>query len=342
MATSSSWHGTLYFIGEKDLVSKEVSSYVKVGVVIGERDVESRAKEHQTGNPRELNIVESIESPFVQKLETHLKKEFVQLKVSSGEWLWLGSASLGALLSRARALNEQLVENQEAIRFALDAKLPGSLPPLELDDAIRAMGLRRAELADQIRFLRVETKKIFDEQQTVLSRLRERESPDAMPLPKRKYEEKASFSAQLLKKERPDWHAAFSVTTTSIQANFLTMTTTVSSEETLALFGLIPFDNLDTKSLPDEVAQNVLQDTRLAYESQISILEWEKNLLESQLLFIGRQHRGIEAVLSWKESSSTRFDKDRFLAEMPEEAQDFFVVKKARVLEQLPQFGVSH
>jgi hypothetical protein len=58
MATAA---GEIYFIGEKDLRSKEVTPYFKVGIVRenaenADRDSTQRLLEHQTGNPRELYI----------------------------------------------------------------------------------------------------------------------------------------------------------------------------------------------------------------------------------------------------------------------------------------------
>ena len=53
--------GEIYFIGEKDLRTKELTQYFKVGIVRenpenADRESTQRLLEHQTGNPRERCI----------------------------------------------------------------------------------------------------------------------------------------------------------------------------------------------------------------------------------------------------------------------------------------------
>jgi len=79
--------GEIYFIREKDLLTKEVSSYVKVGLVReGEdRGSEERASEHQTGNPRQLFVEKIIKTEAVSAVENMLHDHFASQRVS-GEW----------------------------------------------------------------------------------------------------------------------------------------------------------------------------------------------------------------------------------------------------------------
>ncbi len=56
--------GEVYFVSETDRLTKEVSSYVKIGLV-RERDGRSSAErldEHQTGNPRKLGLLEVVKT----------------------------------------------------------------------------------------------------------------------------------------------------------------------------------------------------------------------------------------------------------------------------------------
>ncbi len=59
--------GEIYFIREQDVLTKEISDYVKVGLVReGEdRDSDERASEHQTGNPRELSVYKVVKTAAV-------------------------------------------------------------------------------------------------------------------------------------------------------------------------------------------------------------------------------------------------------------------------------------
>jgi hypothetical protein len=83
MATAA---GEIYFIGEKDLRSKEITPYFKVGIVRenldnADRDSTQRLLEHQTGNPRELYIESVVKTELVELVETLLHKKFAPLGV---------------------------------------------------------------------------------------------------------------------------------------------------------------------------------------------------------------------------------------------------------------------
>jgi hypothetical protein len=82
--------GEIYFIGEKDLRTKELSQYFKVGIVQeneenSDRDSTQRLLEHQTSNPPELYIDSVVKTELVELAETPLHKKFPPLvSVASG------------------------------------------------------------------------------------------------------------------------------------------------------------------------------------------------------------------------------------------------------------------
>ena len=83
MATAS---GEIYFIGEKDLRTKEITPYFKVGIVREnadntDRDSTQRLLEHQTGNPRELYIESVVKTDLVELLESPHQSNQCQLHV---------------------------------------------------------------------------------------------------------------------------------------------------------------------------------------------------------------------------------------------------------------------
>jgi hypothetical protein len=85
--------GEIYFIGEKDLRTKELTQYFKVGIVRENsnnqsRDSTDRLSEHQIGNPRELYIESVVQTELVESVETLLHKQFAPLGVR-GEWMML-------------------------------------------------------------------------------------------------------------------------------------------------------------------------------------------------------------------------------------------------------------
>jgi hypothetical protein len=103
--------GEIYFIREKDLLTKEVSSYVKVGLVReGEdRGSEERASEHQTGNPRQLFVEKIVKTEAVSAVENMLHDHFANQRVS-GEWFDFDKGQLQECINMAET-------------FAADAKL---------------------------------------------------------------------------------------------------------------------------------------------------------------------------------------------------------------------------
>jgi hypothetical protein len=106
--------GEIYFIGEKDLRSKEVTPYFKVGIVRenpenADRDSTQRLLEHQTGNPRELYIESVVKTDLVELVETLLHKKFAPLGVR-GEWMLLNSSELVEVQQAAQNLAKEASE----------------------------------------------------------------------------------------------------------------------------------------------------------------------------------------------------------------------------------------
>jgi hypothetical protein len=111
MATAS---GEIYFIGEKDLRSKEFTQYFKVGIVRenpenADRDSTQRLLEHQTGNPRELYVESVVKTELVELVETLLHKKFAPLGVR-GEWMKLEAAELKEVKTAALELADEAKE----------------------------------------------------------------------------------------------------------------------------------------------------------------------------------------------------------------------------------------
>ena len=69
--------GTIYFVEERDLLGFTTPNYVKIGLVKDNekgRSSDDRKDEHQTGNPRSLVVVHSINTESnVSLLETMIK-----------------------------------------------------------------------------------------------------------------------------------------------------------------------------------------------------------------------------------------------------------------------------
>ena len=85
--------GSIYFLRERDYLSGETSPCVKIGLVRGNKPTEDRIAEHQTGNPRQILDYKTLESPFVEYLETQLHYRCAHRWIS-GEWFLLDQEEL--------------------------------------------------------------------------------------------------------------------------------------------------------------------------------------------------------------------------------------------------------
>lgn len=77
--------GTIYFIGERDLISGEETPYVKIGLTKLDRTGEEREADLKTGNPRELFVKHEEYVPLVHSVERALRYEF-RLQNVLREW----------------------------------------------------------------------------------------------------------------------------------------------------------------------------------------------------------------------------------------------------------------
>ena len=101
--------GELYFINETDFKTGERSEYYKIGIVrdITKRDSKNRLLEHQTGNPRKLELVKTLIISAVEKVETNLHYFFASNRVA-GEWMCFTDAELQKAYAKAEELSDEI------------------------------------------------------------------------------------------------------------------------------------------------------------------------------------------------------------------------------------------
>ena len=98
--------GEIYFIRERDRVSGKRTNYVKIGIVSdAERGSSERLNEHQTGNPRDLELHHVTPTPSPFRVEKFLHQRFGGNRVRS-EWF----ALMDKELSEAVQVSERLAK----------------------------------------------------------------------------------------------------------------------------------------------------------------------------------------------------------------------------------------
>ena len=73
--------GTIYFIRERNLITNEISPFVKIGMTALHRKTTERKNDLQTGNPRELFVSHEVKVPCVRAVETALRYRFLAQNV---------------------------------------------------------------------------------------------------------------------------------------------------------------------------------------------------------------------------------------------------------------------
>lgn len=111
--------GQLYFINEQDVHTGARTNYYKIGIVrdAAERDSKNRLLEHQTGNPRKLCIVESLNMPAVEAIETNLHYLFARNRVM-GEWMQFTESELQTAIAKAKDLAAEMSNNIDDFKRA--------------------------------------------------------------------------------------------------------------------------------------------------------------------------------------------------------------------------------
>lgn len=94
--------GELYVIGETDPRTGAEAPFVKIGIVRENenRTTDHRVKDHQTGNPRLLQVRGVVKSPMVERLETALHDRFAPFRIS-GEWFHMEADQVAEVLAVA-------------------------------------------------------------------------------------------------------------------------------------------------------------------------------------------------------------------------------------------------
>ncbi len=113
MANNTKKPGKIYFIEEEDQLGYPSSDYLKIGLIKTNgngRTVEDRKGEHQTGNPRSLIVVDSIETrASVSTLEAKVHQSLAMNRHRE-EWFIKPNGSIQPFVDEANSIKTQLEE----------------------------------------------------------------------------------------------------------------------------------------------------------------------------------------------------------------------------------------
>jgi hypothetical protein len=300
--------GRVYFMREVDLLSGIEFPYYKIGKVLNDKDVQKRLKEHQTGNPRGIQVVDEIQSRMVTRLETALHNLNAANRVHSGEWFYFpDSQDLEAVISRAKELNNDIELNAGAVSEAsVFAKNESNGEVRKADSELMDIAV---ELAGYIRSLKIvdglakNVKNAIAElpQDEAWSRVASYTSPAPT----------AKFSTTDFKKAHPDTYAEFTIKP-KLQTRF-------SLDNDLQFAELkVEYGNSHDNDWLSGISLEELHAEYLRLWSLKAELQWQSQDLESLIRQAVGDFDGIEGIVSWKRKNSLAFDASVLKAERPE------------------------
>jgi len=331
MATAS---GEIYFIGEKDLRTKELTRYFKVGIVRENssdegRNSTDRLSEHQTGNPRELYIESVVETELVESVETLLHKQFAPLGVR-GEWMMLNSDELTQVKAAAVVLAKEASEitadlhKSEKLSKAISDEV--TIPATEELLALHQIYLQSSAKLKSCNEMLDEIKDIFagaladedeDEEVEVFAKIQERKG-------------RAIFDTEAFKSKYLEIYNKFVDIEREVKgpANFAGVR---GNKPDFKKFDLNFSTLLDSfQPLVDKIEsgkekKEVLHGLSLEIRSSESEALWNKLKAESKIKVACGTHAGIEGVLKWvrTEKVTETLDKKALKEAHPELVAEF-------------------
>ena len=324
MASIATTEGSLYFLGDKDYLTGKLGPYVKIGIVRYDKPTKDRISEHQTGNPRQIIDLATVENiPFVEKIETLLHYHFNE-KWITGEWFKLSEKELPAVIKMANSLKKEQIKFQEALAKREDLKSKKSNTTkiksvgattnlhkawiknkLELDKSTKELNLARSELV-----ILAGNKGLID---------------GVLYISQTKASE--GLDKTLLKKEHNDLYNKFVTVEPSNVTGSLKIEGKLKLKdhfpELEKAAKLIPKENWNKSHLNNTAPiSKVLikaHDKFRHHQKQVKLLDWELFLIESRLMEIVGTNLGIEGVCTWERKLGSKkvFNETLFAKKHP-------------------------
>lgn len=312
--------GEIYFVRESILGSEGVSSFVKIGLVASPRTSEDRLKEHQTGNPRQLRNQEVVATGAVHRVEAMMHRIYAPHRVS-GEWFdFRDEALVLDAIERVKSLADDVAsftpifDKAQALadcRVADDAVALAATPELE------ALALRRSIAAGKLSLCKAVETTIKGKFVAAIAAGADVKGAAAekeiFPAPK--------FSVTALKKDHPDKHLEYLVTTVNYSRAFKFTLDEMPREQLDADFlGQLAVIEAAVEAVTSAKDAYKLNEPQLQVLQLAALAEWDLDLADAELKVAVGVSAGIEGICTWsgKDSKSIKFDIGRFAEEEPD------------------------
>ena len=314
--------GQLYFINEQDVTTRERTDYYKIGIVRDSagRNSKDRLLEHQTGNPRKLCIVETLDVPAVEAIETNLHALFARNRIF-GEWMRFTKTELENAINKAKDLAVEMKENIKDYELAEEFKNKKSngkkLESSEVSEKYHREILDFKGLVD-ICDENIKNYKIYIQGEI------ERGVDVSGRANRQQRAASKKFDEKLFESQYPELWKEYAVTKYSIAGSF--RITPVKNLN--ANFSLLNQEQVDSLNLFKEelISADFSLDSDLSlHEKYLAVVEinsylkWREEIASTKLRVMTGEYEGIEGICTWKreEKESQSLDKDKLRLEHP-------------------------
>ena len=320
--------GELYFIRERDFQTKEISRYVKIGLVRekDDRASQDRALEHQTGNPRELMIYRVIKTPAISEVENIVHGLFAPERVS-GEWFDFTEDKLAEAIETAQNLADEALLYENEIKTA--AKLSKVLSTQEIiKPSAEALAWHGA-------FLRAEAigkycAEFADGMRDVFREAIQRAEPVEHIAVMRERKDRKIFDPIAFELEYPDLYIQFTKRIKKI-APRLTWTRPKDFDKSISrlnpqlhAYGT-SLEGLTEQARKGKVSKELLHKHYLRLLGFGSRASWELDIAKANIQTICGDSAGIDGICKWSrvEKETKSFDQAAFIEALPDIAEKF-------------------
>lgn len=313
--------GEIYFLRERHLLSGLVNPYIKIGLVAWPKTARLRVNELQTGNPREIEVICSVETEMVTELETFLHKLYAERRFR-GEWFELDPEETDRLVKRARSTSSTL---DKSLDFARKVE--------ELKDHPSNGSLRAPSESESIRHAEVckldKKLKLLNAQKTLVTKKLQAMAAGTMGIEgvlttlKRNYAPR--LDADVFQADYPDLAAQYIICKETVRGSF-------SISGTLSLKQIDPDLYLEIQAIEFEnpsTLEQVFQDRNeeamdlhkehLRLLAEIAPIILRRQRYELDLKAACGKHDGIDGICLWRRNhkKNNSLDKKRLKEEHP-------------------------
>jgi len=320
--------GEVYFIGERDRSTGNLTGNVKIGKT-GKGDSGNRLKKHQTGNPRDLELHHVVETPAPFWVENGLHQRLNGLRVRA-EWHRLDAKGLEDAIRLAEVLASEsfehmpYIEEQDRLR-----KCVSNGETIEPTDASTDWHMRVSKANAQLDCIKI-LQKMY---KGVIGGMSKEEVKQAVleDLFSIKYYTETTFDEAGFAAKYPELVAKYTRSETEIGGNLTPKYLDLEISEIdpgLQMFS-DKFSALCEKVSKQEAEFGDLTELQSELQLREDVSEWEIKISKAHLASICGVASGITNQLTWnrREKTNTWLDKEELESDHSREYHEFITVK---------------